>query len=139
MHKDQPTEKIQPRSRAPKLPPGATFTPTMKYAHHDKGKAMYEVTELANPIRRNRKQMRRDGLSTKEIKAIERKARELQRLGHAQGADMKLAAVYGQRSETGDAIEWVQCTECGSSQADMGRGVACESCGAGPMPTAADG
>ena len=33
-------------------------------------------------------------------------------------------------------IKFVTCPECGNEQADMGRNVACEECGAGPMPTA---
>lgn len=34
-----------------------------------------------------------------------------------------------------DEIRFVQCPECGSEQADMGRNVACEECGHGPMPS----
>lgn len=32
-------------------------------------------------------------------------------------------------------IEFVECEHCGHEQADMGRNVACEECGEGPMPT----
>ncbi len=31
-------------------------------------------------------------------------------------------------------MEFVRCPECGNEQPDMGRGVACEACGFGPMP-----
>lgn len=31
--------------------------------------------------------------------------------------------------------EFVRCSECGHEQTDMGRGVQCESCGHGPMPS----
>lgn len=36
------------------------------------------------------------------------------------------------------ADDFVICPECGHEQADMGRNVACEECGGGPMPTADD-
>ncbi len=35
-----------------------------------------------------------------------------------------------------DEIQFVECPECGTEQADMGRGVECEECGYGPMPIA---
>jgi len=35
-----------------------------------------------------------------------------------------------------DPIKFVTCPECGNQQADMGKNVACEECGFGPMPTA---
>jgi ribosomal protein L37E len=34
-----------------------------------------------------------------------------------------------------DEVEFVKCLECGAEQADMGKGVSCEECGYGPMPT----
>jgi hypothetical protein len=34
-----------------------------------------------------------------------------------------------------EPIKFVTCTECGNEQADMGRNVACEQCGYGPMPS----
>lgn len=34
-----------------------------------------------------------------------------------------------------DEPEIVTCPECGHQQPDMGRNVACENCGCGPMPT----
>lgn len=33
-----------------------------------------------------------------------------------------------------DELDWVDCPECGTEQADMGRNVCCEECGWGPMP-----
>lgn len=33
-----------------------------------------------------------------------------------------------------DEIKFVTCPKCENEQADMGRGVACEECGYGPMP-----
>lgn len=35
-----------------------------------------------------------------------------------------------------EPIKFVECPDCGNEQADMGRGVCCEWCGFGPMPTA---
>lgn len=32
-------------------------------------------------------------------------------------------------------VEFVECDNCGEEQADMGRNVACENCGYGPMPS----
>ena len=37
-----------------------------------------------------------------------------------------------------DEIQWVTCPECGEQQANMGKGIRCESCGFGPMPTDTD-
>ena len=37
-----------------------------------------------------------------------------------------------------DPVQFVVCPECGFEQADMGRGVRCEECGYGPMPTGAE-
>lgn len=34
-----------------------------------------------------------------------------------------------------EPIGFVRCPECGYEQADMGRGVTCDDCGYGPMPT----
>ena len=36
-------------------------------------------------------------------------------------------------------VYWCRCPECGQEQGDMGGHVACENCGAGPMPTFDDG
>jgi DNA-directed RNA polymerase subunit RPC12/RpoP len=33
-----------------------------------------------------------------------------------------------------DHIRWAKCPECGAEQEDMGRNVACDECGYGPMP-----
>ena len=32
-------------------------------------------------------------------------------------------------------VYWSTCPECGHQQGDMGNGIACDECGAGPMPT----
>jgi hypothetical protein len=32
-------------------------------------------------------------------------------------------------------VYWCRCPECGAEQGDMGNNIACETCGAGPMPT----
>lgn len=39
------------------------------------------------------------------------------------------------RKQKDQPPEWVRCPECGDEQADMGRGVKCENCGYGPMPS----
>lgn len=33
-----------------------------------------------------------------------------------------------------EEAKFVTCPECGTEQADMGRGMGCEECGYGPMP-----
>ena len=42
------------------------------------------------------------------------------------------------KRETPDEIVFVRCPECNYEQADMGRGLQCEECGFGPMPTEGD-
>jgi hypothetical protein len=34
-----------------------------------------------------------------------------------------------------EPVEEVKCPWCGATQSDMGRNVACEECGEGPMPS----
>ena len=43
------------------------------------------------------------------------------------------------KKKEADPIVWVECPEYGTEQADMGRGVQCDECGYGPMPTGDDG
>lgn len=38
-----------------------------------------------------------------------------------------------------DPIQFVKCTACGNEQADMGKNMKCEVCGAAPMPWYEDG
>ncbi len=32
-------------------------------------------------------------------------------------------------------VYWATCPDCGVQQGDLGRGVCCDNCGYGPMPT----
>lgn len=137
-------ENVNPSAH--KAPP-ASVTPALKnggrvvlvsreYKHTtEDGRVVCTVRQAVNPVRRNRTDLRKAGLSTKQIKKIERKARRLQRggqrvVGEAMSALSLAALQKGAFSTVGIERPEPACPADTRGTGDCGRRF-CEVCGPG--------
>lgn len=66
-------DRPRARSRPPKLPPGATFTPTQQHAITDDGKEVIRSRSVLSRDRHYKKQLLDSGLSPRQLKRLKKR------------------------------------------------------------------
>lgn len=74
---------------------------------------------------------------TEKARGVRKRQAKAQRKQLREKAEEEKTQAIVEAAENDD-LKFVECPVCGEQQADMGRGVRCESCGHGPMPVSED-